>query len=128
MSFPIHRADLNNVESPNLNLDSVVLPSTATFIDNRVLTLSKQITAAALEGKKTCNLTIIIPQNVYPVCSGLVNNFPDVNFSLENQKMGQAPISIMLTQDGISTLSAISTLSVVGGLRARGNRLTVDWS
>jgi hypothetical protein len=83
MSFPILRADLNDVSSPKLNLESVELPESSSFIEKRVLTLSKQIVAAAAEGKKTVRLHIVVAENVEPVSSGLKVNFPDVTFTIE---------------------------------------------
>jgi len=105
MSFPILRADLNDVSSPKLNLESVELPESSTFIEKRVLTLSKQITAAATEGKKTVRLHIVIAANVEPVLAGLKVNFPDVTFTVE----GDANVPPM-------------------GRPGRGTPIVVDWN
>ena len=83
MSFPILRADLNDAASPKLNLESVELPESSTFVEKRVLTLSKIITVAAVQGSKTANLHIVIADNVEPVLAGLKVNFPDVTFTVE---------------------------------------------
>jgi len=85
MSFPILRVDLNDLTSLKLNLESVELPESSTFVEKRVLTLSKAITAAALEGKKTVDLLIIMAENVEPVSAGLKVNFPDVTFTVEGE-------------------------------------------
>jgi len=84
MSLPIHRVDLQNAASPKLNLSSVVLPETATFPDKRVLTLSKQIVAAAKEGKKTVTVNIVVEKNVEPVSAGLKVNFPDATITVNS--------------------------------------------
>jgi len=86
MSFPILRADLQDPTSPKLNISSLTLPESSTFIEKRVLTLSKQIAEAAISGKKTVTLNIIVPTNLEPVSSGLKVNFPDVTFTVEGSK------------------------------------------
>jgi hypothetical protein len=86
MSFPILRTDLQDPTSPKLNISSVTLPEPSTFIEKRVLTLSKQIAEAAISGKKTVTLNIIVPTNLEPVSSGLKVNFPDVTFTVEENK------------------------------------------
>ena len=85
MSFPILRADLNDVASPKLNIRTLELPESSTFIENRVLTLSKMITSAAAGGKKTVNLVIVVSENVEPVSAGLKVNFPDVTFTVQDE-------------------------------------------
>jgi len=80
MSFPIYRADLQNSSSPKLDLSSVVIPETSTFVEKRIFTLSKQITDAAKQSKKTITLSIVIEKNVEPVTAGLKVNFPDISF------------------------------------------------
>ena len=84
MGFPIYRADLKNVGSPKLDLSSVVLPEGHTFIDKRLLTLSKQIVATAKEGKKTVTLNIMIEDNVQPISAGLKANFPDATITVKS--------------------------------------------
>jgi hypothetical protein len=93
MSFPIHRADLQDVASPKLNLDSVTLPESSTFVEKRVLTLSKQVTEAAVSGKKSVTLTVVIPANVEPVSAGLKVNFPDATIVVEGNKNGAERLS-----------------------------------
>jgi hypothetical protein len=86
MSFPILRADLQDPASPKLDLSSVTLPESSTFVEKRVLTLSKQVTTAAAAGKKSVNVSVVIKTNVEPVSAGLKVNFPDVTFTVEGSK------------------------------------------
>jgi hypothetical protein len=107
MSFPILRVDLNDLASPKLNLHSVELPESSTFVEKRVLTLSKAITAAALEGKKSVNLFVVVAENVDPVSAGLKVNFPDVTLTVEGES-NEAPKN--------------------GGPYGRGTKLVVNWN
>lgn len=84
MSFPIYRADLQDPTSPKLVLDAVTLPESSTFIEKRVLNFSKQVATAAISGKKSVNLTVVIPTNVEPVSAGLKVNFPDATIVVES--------------------------------------------
>ena len=88
MSFPILRADLQDTASPKLDLSSVSLPESSTFVEKRVLTLSKQVTKAAAEGKKSVNVSIVIQANVEPVSNGLKVNFPDATITVEASPHG----------------------------------------
>ena len=88
MSFPIYRADLQDATSPKLDLSSVELPESSTFVEKRVLTLSKQITQAAARGDKNITLTIVISKNVEPVSAGLIVNFPDTTFTVGSNTNG----------------------------------------
>jgi len=110
MSFPIHRVDLNDVASPKLDISSVTLPESSSFIEKRILTLSKQITKAAADGKKNVTLTIVILTNVEPVSAGLKVNFPDVTF----------------TTNDTNTVSA-SQGPPRGGPGGRGTQVVVNW-
>jgi hypothetical protein len=87
MSFPILRSDLNDVNSDKLNLELLDSLQKSTFIERRVVNLSKQIIEAALEGKKNVTLTIVMPENVEPVSSGLKVNFPDVSFDVQTTEL-----------------------------------------
>jgi hypothetical protein len=84
MSFPIFRADLNNVESPKLNINNISTPDSSTFVERRIHTLSKQIISAALAGNKTYLVNIIVAANVEPISVGLKENFPDLTFTISN--------------------------------------------
>jgi hypothetical protein len=88
MSFPILRADLQDPASPKLDLSSVTLPESSTFVEKRVLTLSKQVTTAAAAGKKSVNVSVVIKTNVEPVSAGLKVNFPDATITVEGNTHG----------------------------------------
>jgi len=88
MSFPILRVDLLNKDSPKLNISSVELPETSTFIEKRVLVFSKQIAQAAKDGKTTCTINIVVQRNVEPVTDGLKVNFPDIKFTFTPTSVG----------------------------------------
>ena len=88
MSFPIHRADLQDAASPKLVINAVTLPESSTFIEKRVLIFSKQVAAAAVAGKKSVTLTVVIPTNVEPVSAGLKVNFPDATIVVESNPNG----------------------------------------
>lgn len=81
MSFPILRADLNIPDSSKLQINSLSIPGSSTFIEKRILALSKNIVSAAVSGKKNHTVTIVIKANVEPVSAGLKANFPDATFT-----------------------------------------------
>lgn len=99
MSFPIYRVDLQDVSSSKLDLSSVVLPETATFVEKRVLHFSKQVTDAAKKGDKKATLKVVIEKNVEPVSAGLKVNFPDVTLTVnpENKPVGpKMPTTVVI--------------------------------
>jgi len=109
MSFPILRADLNIPTSPKLKIDSLTVPDTSTFVKKRILTLSKQIAAAAAQGKKTHTVNIVVQANLEPVTAGLKENFPDSTFTTSEE-------------------SPIQGTPGRGGLGGRGTALIIDWT
>jgi hypothetical protein len=111
MSFPIYRADLQDVSSPKLHIDSITLPESSTFIEKRVLTLSKQILNAITKGQKSVDLFIIIAANVEPIIAGLKVNFPDVSINVKDNSEGLLP--------GQAPKS--------GGPDGRATQLVVNW-
>ena len=117
MSFPILRADLNDVTSPKLNLSDVELPETSIFTDKRVLNLSKEITNAALSGLKSCTVSIFIKKNYEPVSAGLKINFPDVTFTVIDKPLD----TISTLHDEYDTLPDEYTTM-------RPIKILVDWS
>ena len=108
MSFPIYGADLNDVASPKLNLSSVELPEGSTFVEKRVLTLSKQITAAAVNGEKECKVNIVMPTNVEPVSAVLKVNFPDATITVDNTVDGHRAPSTPGPRGGRNTTVVVN--------------------
>ena len=108
MSFPILRADLNMSFSPKLKIDSLTIPNTSTFVEKRILTLSKQIAAAAIAGKKTHTVKVVVQSNLEPVLKGLKENFPDAVFTVSGES----------TTEGLTGR---------GGLGEKGTFITISW-